>query len=122
MNQELVLLNTNILVENVQKWLLYEQQLKVIHEKTKQLRSSKQQLTLSICEYMKQQSTKQIQLPDGVLTFHEKKDYSPLTFTYLEESLAKIIPDKAHVNYIIEHLKKHREIKTTIELKKTDKK
>lgn len=119
MNQELV---PNILVENVQKWLFYENQLKLIHEKTKQIRDQKHQLTQSISQHMNQKSTKQLQLGDGVLTLYEKKDYSPLTFTYIEESLGKIIPDKTHVAYIIDHLKKNREVKTSHELRKTGKK
>jgi len=119
MNQEIV---PNILVENVQKWLVYENQLKVIHEKTKQIRDQKHQLTQSICQDMNQKSSKQLILSDGVLTIYEKKEYSPLTFTYIEESLGKIIPDKTHVAYIIDHLKKNREVKTSHELRKTGKK
>ncbi|MFM1794883.1 MAG: hypothetical protein RL642_1268 [Bacteroidota bacterium] len=119
MNQEIV---PNILVENVQKWLVYENQLKIIHEKTKLIRDQKHQLTQSICQHMNQKSTKQLHLSDGVLTVYEKKEYSPLTFTYIEESLGKIIPDKTHVAYIIDHLKKNREVKTSHELRKTGKK
>jgi hypothetical protein len=119
MNQEIV---PNILVENVQKWLVYENQLKIIHEKTKAIRDQKHQVTQSICQHMNQKSTKQLHLSDGVLTVYEKKEYSPLTFTYIEESLGKIIPDKTHVAYIIDHLKKNREVKTSHELRKTGKK
>lgn len=119
MNQEIV---PHTLVENVQKWVVYDNQLKLIHEKTKLIRDQKHQLTQSICQHMDQKSTKQIQLGDGVLTLYEKKEYSPLTFTYIEESLGKIIPDKTHVAYIIDHLKKNREVKTSHELRKTGKK
>ncbi len=119
MNQEIV---PHTLVENVQKWLMYENQLKIIHEKTKLIRDQKQQLTQSICQHMNQKSTKQLHLSDGVLTVYEKKEYSPLTFTYIEESLGKIITDKTHVAYIIDHLKKNREVKTSHELRKTGKK
>jgi Family of unknown function (DUF5760) len=119
MNQEII---PHTLVENVQKWLVYENQLKIIHEKTKLIRDQKHQLTQSICQHMNQKSTKQLHLSDGVLTVYEKKEYSPLTFTYIEESLGKIIPDKTHVAYIIDHLKKNREVKTSHELRKTGKK
>ena len=119
MNQEIV---PHTLVENVQKWLMYENQLKIIHEKTKLIRDQKHQLTQCICQHMNQKSTKQLHLSDGVLTVYEKKEYSPLTFTYIEESLGKIITDKTHVAYIIDHLKKNREVKTSHELRKTGKK
>jgi hypothetical protein len=41
------------------------------------------------------------------LKFYEKREYQPITFGYLEESLGKIIPDKTQVNYIMNYLRKH---------------
>jgi hypothetical protein len=119
MNQEIV---PHTLVENVQKWLMYENQLKIIHEKTKLIRDQKHQLTQSICQHMNQKSTKQLHLSDGVLTVYEKKEYSPLTFSYVEESLAKILADKSQVDYIIQYLKSNREIKSSPDIRRTYKK
>ena len=48
---------------------------------------------------------KKIGITDGNLRIHEKKDYSPLTFTYLEKTLLDIIPDPEQVEYIIDYLK-----------------
>lgn len=118
---ELSLHPKKVFVENVQKWSLYDRQLKLIAEKTKVIRDAKQNASKQIIEYMENNRLihNKIELSDGELKIVEKKDYSPLTFSYLEESLAKIIPEKAHVDYIIDYLKTNREIKVTQEIKRT---
>jgi hypothetical protein len=60
-----------------------------------------------------------IKLSNGEMRIGEKKEYSTLTFSYIEECLAKIIPEKEHVDFIIDYLKSHREIKTVQELQRT---
>ena len=109
--------------DNIQNWLLYEQQLKIITERTKQIRELKQLTTKEIYKYMQQNNitTNKIDITGGQLSTYEKKEYSPLTFSYIEECLAKIIPEKSHVDYIINYLKENREIKTTQEIRRTTK-
>ena len=118
---ELTMHPKKIFVENVQKWSLYDRQLKLIAEKTKLIRDAKQNASKQIIEYMETNKLthNKIELSDGELKIVEKKDYSPLSFSYIEESLAKIIPEKAHVDYIIDYLKTNREIKVTQEIKRT---
>ncbi len=107
---EVALHPKKVFVENVQKWSLYDRQLKLIAEKTKVIRDAKQNASKQIIEYMETNNltNSKIELSDGELKIVEKKDYSPLTFSYIEESLAKIIPEKAHVDYIIDYLKTNR--------------
>ena len=108
-------------VENVQKWLLYEQQLKIVTDKVKQIRESKNETAESICNYMQTHglTNKKIKINDGELKICEKKEYSPLTYTYVEECLAKIITEKENVEFIMDYLKQNREIKITHEIRKT---
>uniref|UniRef100_A0A6C0D5V6 Uncharacterized protein n=1 Tax=viral metagenome TaxID=1070528 RepID=A0A6C0D5V6_9ZZZZ len=108
-------------VENVQKWLLYEQQLKLVTDKAKQIRESKNATTESICRYMQTHGLSQnkIKITDGELKICDRKEYSPLTYTYVEECLAKIIPEKESVEFIMDYLKQNREIKITREIRKT---
>jgi len=108
-------------VENVQKWLLYEQQLKLVADKAKQIRESKNTTAESICKYMQTHGLSQnkIKITDGELKMCEKKEYSPLTFGYVEECLAKIIPEKESVEFIMDYLKSNREIKISKELRHT---
>ena len=108
-------------VENIQKWVILDKQLKLVNEKTKEIRENKHRLTNDICDYIqnKNLSTTKIEISDGELKMYEKKEYSPLTFTYIEESLAKILTDKSQVDYIIEFLKKNREIKNSVDIRRT---
>jgi len=107
-------------VENVQKWLVYEQQLKLVTDKAKQIRESKNTTAESICQYMQTHGLahNKIKITDGELKIFEKKEYSPLTFGYVEECLAKIITEKESVEFIMEYLKQNREIKITHEIRK----
>jgi hypothetical protein len=108
-------------VENVQKWLLYEQQLKLVTEKAKQIRESKNTAAEFVYQYMQTHGLthNKIKITDGELKICEKKEYSPLTYTYVEECLAKIIPEKDSVEFIMDYLKQNRETKITHEIRKT---
>jgi hypothetical protein len=118
---ELIVQNEKkLFVENVQKWLLYEQQLKLVSDKSKQIRESKNKVTEFIIEYMEKNKLTQnkIKISDGELRVHEKKEYAPLTYAYLEECLAELIPDKEHVEYILNYLKNNRETKISKEIRR----
>jgi hypothetical protein len=125
-NNQLVLASNsqNQFVENVKKWVLYDQQLKLIKEKSDKIRDMKHVLGSAICTYMDENNLSQneIEITNGKLKVYEKKEYSPLTFSYIEQSLAKIITDKSHIQFIIQYLKENREIKTSTDLKSIYKK
>lgn len=105
--------NKSEFVGNVQKWVQLDMQLKTANEKTKQLREMKSTIASRIYEYTdNKQMPNTIELSDGNLKLFERRDYAPLTYTYIEESLHKIIPNEEHVNYIIQYLKDNREITT----------
>jgi hypothetical protein len=110
-----------ILIENIKKWVLYDKNLKLIAEKTKAIRDKKAELNKSICEYMNQNNmqNKRIKLPDGDLRLYEKKEYTCLSFGYIEERLGEIIQDKSHVEYIIQYLKENREKSSTLDIKRS---
>ena len=104
-------------IENVQKWVLIDSQLKVVNEKTKKMRELKTDLSREICEYTKKNSLTKIGITNGELRIYEKKEYPPLSYGYIETNLAKIIPDKSHVDYIIKYLKENREITSSLDVK-----
>jgi len=108
-------------IENVKTWVLMDSQMKIINEKTKKIRESKHQLSESICEYMKESNLleNKIGITDGELRVYEKKEYSPLSYTYIEKCLAEIIHDKKQLEYIIQYLKQKREITTSLDIKRT---
>ena len=108
-------------VEKVKKWVVLDSQLKLVHEKTKILREEKSQLNSEICQYLETNDMKykKIGIHDGELKMHEKKEYSPLSFTFLEEHLGKIVNDSNQLHSILEYLKEQREVKMSSEIKRT---
>lgn len=109
----------NQFIENVQKWVLIDNHLKIVNEKTKKMREMKHTLSEDICKYMNENNlvNKKIGITNGELRVVEKKDYSPLSYGYVEKRLEEIIPDKSHVEYIIQYLKDNREITVSQEIR-----
>ena len=109
----------NQFIENVQKWVLIDNQLKIVNEKTKKMREMKNILSEDICKYMNENNlvNKKIGITNGELRIVEKKDYSPLTYGYIEKKLEEIIPDKSHIEFIIQYLKDNREITVSQEIR-----
>tara|TARA_E500000178_G_scaffold353032_1_gene417909 strand:- start:13 stop:390 length:378 start_codon:yes stop_codon:yes gene_type:complete len=106
---------------NVKKWVLLDSQLKMANEKMKILREEKNLLGNKICNHLQEtgNSHRKIMIHDGDLKVYEKKEYSPLTFSFLEQHLGKIMTDPQQVNYVIQYLKEQREIKTSNDLKRS---
>lgn len=107
-------------IENVKKWVLIDSQLKIVNEKTRKMRTIKNGLTDEICIYMSENNIKnnKISISDGELKIYEKKEYSQLTFGYIEKCLAEIIPEKTNVEYIINYLKEKREITVSNDIRR----
>lgn len=108
-------------IENIKKWVLLDSQLKIVHEKVKQMRELKQSLLDEIIKYAKENHIdhKKIEISDGELRFYEKKEYQPLSYHFLEENLGKIIKNKDQVNQIIEFLRENREISSYTDIRRT---
>lgn len=107
-------------IENIQKWVNIDNQMKIVNEKTKQLREYKHKLNDDICLYMKNNNmvNNKIGISDGELGIYEKKEYSSITYEYIETKLSEIITDKEQVKYIINYLKNNREIKNVSEIRR----
>ena len=108
-----------LLIEQVKNWVILDQKIQMINEKTKQIRELKSSVTTEICDYIKRNNiTSNIGISNGELRMYDKKEYKPLTFTYVEKCLNDIIKDKTHVEYIIKYLKDNREITTSQDIKR----
>lgn len=107
-------------VDSIRNWVILDKQLKIVADKSKELRSKKSAIGDRICEFMEDQNIadKPIKINgEGQLQLVEKKDYSPLTFSYIEERLAEIIEEEDQVEFIINHLRDNREINLYSDLK-----
>lgn len=117
--KSIVVASKQQLIDDVQKWVLLEGKLKEVNEKVKGMRDLKNQLTRNITEYMKSNNIKSnIEISDGELRFYEKKEYSALTYSYIEKCLKDIIADEKQVDYIIKYLKENREQTTSTDIKR----
>ena len=108
-------------INHVKRWVLLDTYLKQLQEKTKQLRDERQDMTNHICTYLDSHgmANKKIGIHDGDLKMYEKKEYQPLTFGYVEESLAKLIPEKESVEFIMQYLRDNREVKVAPDIRRT---
>lgn len=108
------------LIKNVKRWVDLDTQIKNTNDKIKLFREEKIKITNNILSNISENSPKltRIQLPDGELQFYTKKDYSPLTFKFLEKCLSEIISDESQTAYIIEYVKNKRQITNGIDIKR----
>ena len=111
-------------INDIKKWVAIDNEIKKNNENLRILRENKNNITSNICSYMDTNTLqdKRIEISDGYLKCFEKKEYSPLTFQYIEECLNKIIKNDDQVKYIIKYLKENREIKTSKDLKRNESK
>ena len=107
-------------IQNIKKWVLLDSQLKTVNEKTKRMREMKHELTKQISEYSNNHKiNNKIVITDGELRITEKKEYSPLTFTYVQECLQNIISEQEQVDFIMNYLKENREISLSPDIRRT---
>jgi hypothetical protein len=102
----------------IKQWNALDDKNKQLNMQQRDLRNQKNVLNDKICHFMKQRNGSQITIGDTQIKMVEKKDYSPLTFTYVEECLKTIITGDDNLKYIMKTLKDNREIKLSNELKK----
>jgi len=119
MDKQLVTSEKENLIKCIQNYVTIDDNLKLINEKTKVLKGKKNNLSKAICSYVQDNNiNKNIKISDGTLKINEKKEYTPLSYSYLEDCLTEIIKDENKVSYIIDYLKDNREIKTSLEIKR----
>lgn len=108
------------LIDKIRNWTLLDNNLKIVSEKTKQMRDAKHELTNQICNYMQaiNRVDTKIGISDGELRIYNKKEYSALTFGYIERCLAEIISDKSQIEFIMNYLKEHREVSNTLDIRR----
>jgi hypothetical protein len=104
----------------IKKWVSVDNEIKNLNEKTKILRDTRNKLSESIINYANEKkiSNSMIKITDGKLKFTNTKVTEPLTFKYIEQTLAEIIINESQLKYIIEHLKNKRTSKVISEIKR----
>ena len=103
----------------IQQYISLEEEHLKLQDQMKKLREEKIKVQTQITRTMNERQLQKQKFKAGSyeLSMVERKQYGTLTFSYLEETLPKIIPDKTQVDYVIQFLKNNRSIKTSQEIK-----
>ena len=123
MNNTVSLSDKDEFIQNVQKWNYMESQIKDANEKIKKMRTLKSNFGTKICSYLeKNHSIKnKIAIGNDEIHMYSKKEYTPLSFSYIENKLKEIIQDENQVDFVIQYLKDKREVTVTNDLRKIHK-
>jgi len=108
--------------QKIQQWCRLEKESKEMMDRIRKIRQEKTALTDEICEWIKTRTRekdvpKPILLSNGEMRMYYKKEYSPLSYAYVETCLSKIIQEKEQVEFIMKYLKENRKTTLTPELK-----
>jgi hypothetical protein len=104
----------------IQQWVSIDNQLKVLNDKIKVLRETRNTLSSNITSYAEKNklTNSTVNISDGKLKFVNTKVQSPLTFKFLEKTLGEVIHNEVQAKYIVEQLKDKRDVKIIPEIKR----
>jgi hypothetical protein len=107
-------------IENIQKWVSIDTQIKAANEKIKNARQTKSTLCSEICGYAEKNALNEttIEISDGDLRFYEKREYQPISFGYVEECLEKLLVDPKKVEQIMDYLHDNREVRVIKDIRR----
>ena len=107
--------------DNVRQWTILDTKIRLANTQLREMRTARDNLSKSVCDNMKQTGIdkRKIEIADSKIEVSEKKEYSSLTMSYLEKCLSAIIQEQESVKHILQYIKDKREIKKSIELKRT---
>lgn len=106
--------------QQIQQWVVIDNQMKNLNDKLKELRDKKNTISENINNHIEttQLTNASIKLSDGQLKFIKVKETQQLTFKYLETCLTEIIKNEEQVKKIIDYVKDKREVKYVPEIKR----
>ena len=106
--------------QDIQNWVLIDNQMKLLSEKMKELRDKKNAISQKINTHVEteQLENASIKISDGRLKFIKVKDTQQITFKYLETCLSEIIKNEEQVKKIVEYIKNKREVSYLPEIKR----
>ena len=110
---------TTTLAQQMNSLIQIQQELDSLNEKQKELRQHKNNLQDSIIQYMKENDMdhRSVKMGNHQMYIASRKQYSGITFHYLDKMLGNIIPDENQKSYVLKYLRENREIKDVPELR-----
>jgi hypothetical protein len=104
----------------IKRWVELDNKIKETSEEVRDIRTEKAVINDEIIEIVeeKQLGKATVNISDGKLKFVSSKHTAPLTLTYIEKCLSELITNGKQVEQIMAYIKKNRETKTTMEIKR----
>lgn len=106
--------------QKIKQWVIIDNEIKNKNDALKELREKKNNLNQEINNYIENNNLNNsiIQISDGTLKYNSVKTSQPLTFRFVRECLTNCIEDEKTIEYLMNYIKEHREIKEHNELKR----
>jgi hypothetical protein len=104
----------------IKRWVELDNKIKETSEEVRDIRTEKAVINDEIIEIVeeKQLGKATVNISDGKLKFVSSKHSAPLTLMYIEKCLGELITNGKQVEQIMAYIKKNRETKTTMEIKR----
>lgn len=104
----------------IKRWVELDNQIKATSEGVRDIRTEKAVINDEILEIIeeKQLGKATVNISDGKLRFVQTKTTAPLTLTYIEKCLSELITNGKQVEQIMAYIKKKRDTKTIMEIKR----
>ena len=108
------------LESKIKRWVELDNKIKLTSEEVRDVRTEKSVINDEILEIVeeKQLGKATVNISDGKLRFVTSKHTAPLTLAYIEKCLSELITNGKQVEQIMTYIKKNRETKTTMEIKR----
>ena len=104
----------------IKRWVELDNHIKETNETVRDIRTEKSIVHDEIIELVEEKHLEKatVNISDGKLKFVASKHTAPLTLTYIEKCLTALITNGKQVEQIMTYIKKNRETKTIMEIKR----
>lgn len=111
---------TPTLEAKIKRWVELDNQIKSSADEVRDIRTEKAVIGDEILDIVEEKKLDKatVNISDGKLRFVAAKHTAPLTLTYVEKCLSELITNGKQVEQIMSYIKKNRETRTTMEIKR----
>ena len=104
----------------IKRWVELDNRIKETSDEVRDIRTEKAVINDEILEIIEEKKLEKatVNITDGKLRFVATKHTAPLTLAYIEKCLGELITNGKQVEQIMSYIKKNRESKTTMEIKR----
>lgn len=104
----------------IKRWVELDNQIKSSADEIRDIRTEKAVINDEILDIVEEKRLDKatVNISDGKLRFVAAKHTAPITLTYIEKCLSELITNGKQVEQIMSYIKKNRETKTIMEIKR----